>query len=173
MPPFCFCGRGVKLWKHPNGTYYVLFGQRLRQRISTHTKDKNQAQKFWSTMVLSAARSRTHRDIEKCKAPCAPVNLAERNTVGSVAAYWACSPNAVRRLIKDGTLSCLRLGKVIRITRDQVVDCEERCTETAMGVHEWYGALAARTTAPARTPGELMRKIVTQSKLPPFKPPSF
>lgn len=33
-----------KLWQHPNGTFYVLHGPRLRKRTSTHAKDRREAE---------------------------------------------------------------------------------------------------------------------------------
>ncbi len=52
----------------------------------------------------------------------------ERMTVRQVAALWGCDPKTVHRRIADGTLECLRIGRMIRVTKDQVLECEARCT---------------------------------------------
>ena len=54
--------------------------------------------------------------------------LRDRNTVKQVALYWGCSTDTVYRRIADGTLSCLRIAGMIRITREQVEACETACT---------------------------------------------
>lgn len=37
---------GGRLWKHPNGVWYVLYGRRLKQRISTRSKERGTAEEF-------------------------------------------------------------------------------------------------------------------------------
>lgn len=37
---------GGHLWLHPNGVYYVLYGPRLKQRVSARTTDRETAQRF-------------------------------------------------------------------------------------------------------------------------------
>jgi excisionase family DNA binding protein len=46
--------------------------------------------------------------------------LRDRNTVKQVAAYWGCSTKTVYRMIKSGELECLRLGGLLRVSREQV-----------------------------------------------------
>jgi hypothetical protein len=36
-------GKKPMLWHHPNGYWYILFGPRLRRRVSTQTKDADRA----------------------------------------------------------------------------------------------------------------------------------
>jgi integrase len=43
----------VQLWKHPNGTWYVRFGKRLKQRVSSRTKDRKEAEVFFSQFVAA------------------------------------------------------------------------------------------------------------------------
>lgn len=45
----------MQLWKHPNGVWYVLHGERLRNRVSTRTKDRPAADVFLTQ--FSAAMS--------------------------------------------------------------------------------------------------------------------
>ena len=47
-------------------------------------------------------------------------DLQDRNTIAQVAAFWDCSVRTVKRRIKSGELGCLRMGRVVRITRSQV-----------------------------------------------------
>ena len=48
------------------------------------------------------------------------MSLRDRNTVRMVAAHWECCANTVYRRIADGSLDCLRLGGLLRVSRDQV-----------------------------------------------------
>jgi len=41
----------LQLWKHPNGTYYVLYGPRLKKQLSTRTKDRGEADRFLSQFI--------------------------------------------------------------------------------------------------------------------------
>jgi integrase len=41
----------VHLWKHPNGTWYVRYGARLRKRISTKTTDRGAAETFLARFI--------------------------------------------------------------------------------------------------------------------------
>jgi len=43
-----------QLWQHPNGTYYVLYGPRLRRRISTRSKDRGRAETYLSQFIAGA-----------------------------------------------------------------------------------------------------------------------
>lgn len=54
-------------------------------------------------------------------------DLRDMNTVGMVAEHWGCSPRTVQRRIADGALRCLRIGGLVRITRQQVVEYEAAC----------------------------------------------
>lgn len=40
-----------KLWQHPNGRWYVLYGPRLRRQISAQTKDRGEAEKFLARFI--------------------------------------------------------------------------------------------------------------------------
>jgi excisionase family DNA binding protein len=63
-------------------------------------------------------------------------------TVRMVADHWNCSTETVYRRIADGTLSCLRIAGLIRVTREHVEECEKRCTadEPARNAERWNGA---------------------------------
>lgn len=68
------------------------------------------------------------------------VMLRDRNTVAMVAAHWECSPKTVRRRIAEGSLPCLRIGGIIRITREQV-EAYERGVDTVEAIkHETENA---------------------------------
>ena len=41
-------------------------------------------------------------------------------TAASLAERWGCSVNHIRDLIRDGKLQCFRVGRLIRIRRDEV-----------------------------------------------------
>ncbi len=41
----------MHLWKHENGIWYVLYGERSRRRISTKTTDRRSAEKFLSRFI--------------------------------------------------------------------------------------------------------------------------
>lgn len=56
------------------------------------------------------------------------MTLRDMNTVGMVAKHWECSTRTVQNRINEGSLSCLRLGGLIRLTRQQVEDYEKACT---------------------------------------------
>jgi integrase len=45
----------MQLWKHPNGTYYVLYGPRLKRQLSTRTRDKRAADAFLANFIAGAA----------------------------------------------------------------------------------------------------------------------
>lgn len=57
--------------------------------------------------------------------------LRDRSTIKMVAEHWRCSGSHVRNMIDSGTLGALRLGKMIRITREQVAACEGACDTKA------------------------------------------
>lgn len=40
-----------KLWRHTNGTFYVLYGVRLKKRVSTRSRDRRQAETFLSQFI--------------------------------------------------------------------------------------------------------------------------
>lgn len=44
----------MQLWRHPNGNWYVLHGQRLKKRISAGTKDRRQAEIFLSQFIAGS-----------------------------------------------------------------------------------------------------------------------
>lgn len=99
-----------RLWVSPNGYWHVLYGPRLTRRISARTKNQYEAEKFLADIM----------DMEKVGV------LRERNTIKMVAEYWGCSTDHVRGLIKSGELTHLNLGGVIRITAEQVEECERQ-----------------------------------------------
>jgi integrase len=43
----------MQLWQHPNGTFYILHGTRLRSRLSTRTKDRREAEIFLSRFIAA------------------------------------------------------------------------------------------------------------------------
>src|SRR6185369_9681891 len=44
----------MQLWKHPNGTYYVLYGPRLKKRSSSRTKDRREAEIYLSQFIAGS-----------------------------------------------------------------------------------------------------------------------
>lgn len=54
--------------------------------------------------------------------------LPDRNTVQQVAEFWGCSVETVKRRIKSGALGCVRTGRILRITREQVLEFENAHT---------------------------------------------
>lgn len=44
----------MQLWKHPNGTFYVLHGPRLKKRISARTKDRREAEIYLSQFIAGS-----------------------------------------------------------------------------------------------------------------------
>src|SRR6185437_4844017 len=44
-----------QLWQHPNGNYYVLYGPRLKRRISARTADRGRAETFLAQFIAGAA----------------------------------------------------------------------------------------------------------------------
>lgn len=66
--------------------------------------------------------------------------LNDRNTIAMVAEHWGCSDDHVRRLINRGALACLRLGGIVRLTREQVEEYEKRCNSGVSAVAECMSA---------------------------------
>lgn len=64
-------------------------------------------------------------------------SLRERNTVTDVAHFWHVSRRTVYQLINNGRLSCVRVGGVIRIRRQDV---------EAYEAGEWHGRDEPLTT---------------------------
>jgi excisionase family DNA binding protein len=54
--------------------------------------------------------------------------LRDRNTVRMVAVHWECSVRTVYNRLADGPLLCLRLGGIVRISREQVEAYEAAST---------------------------------------------
>mgnify|MGYP000104767796 FL=1 len=46
-----------------------------------------------------------------------------------VAARWSCSPGKVRAMLRTGELTCLRLGKMVRIPIAALHAFEARCQQ--------------------------------------------
>src|SRR6185437_6751785 len=44
-----------RLWKHRNGRWYILFGPRLKQQLSTGTKDRAEAERELAAFRLGRA----------------------------------------------------------------------------------------------------------------------
>lgn len=79
----------MHLWKHENGIWYVLYGERSRRRISTKTTDRRSAEKFLGRFIAV-------QDI--------PIG---RSTVGAILAAYAAdkvptvrSPEAITYAVK-------------------------------------------------------------------------
>lgn len=70
------------------------------------------------------------------------MTLRDMNTVSMVAEHWSCSPRTVRNRIAEGALPCLRLGGVVRITRQQVEGFELACTSGNTKMESGTSALA-------------------------------
>ena len=47
--------------------------------------------------------------------------------VSSLAERWSCSPGKIRKMIHDGELPALRLGKMLRIPTSAVLEIEAGC----------------------------------------------
>lgn len=47
----------MQLWKHPNGTYYVLYGPRLKRQLSTRTRDRREAERFLAQQIAGQAEA--------------------------------------------------------------------------------------------------------------------
>lgn len=43
----------MQLWKHPNGVWYILHGERLRRQVSTHTKDRRSAEQVLARFIAT------------------------------------------------------------------------------------------------------------------------
>lgn len=43
----------MQLWKHPNGVWYILHGERLRRQISTRTKDRRSAEQALARAIAT------------------------------------------------------------------------------------------------------------------------
>jgi hypothetical protein len=80
--------------------------------------------------------------------------LRDRNTVRMVAEHWGCSPDTVYRRLGDGTLACLRIAGMIRVTREQVEACEVAATVPGAQL-----SAAALRRARQPDPFELGRRI--------------
>lgn len=89
------------------------------------------------------------------------MTLADRNTVKMVATYWGCSSETVYRRINDGTLPCLRIAGMIRITREQVEACEAQCTSFGNTPTE---TITSSTAPASRDAFQLGRKIAGELK---------
>jgi excisionase family DNA binding protein len=74
------------------------------------------------------------------------MTLRDRNSVKMVAEHWGCSTRTVNRMIKRGTLSALRLGGLVRITREQVEACETAAHTKAKLDQERQRVAAFRAT---------------------------
>jgi len=83
--------------------------------------------------------------------------LRDRNTVAMVANHWGCSAATVHRLIKNGTLACLYLGGVIRITREQVEACEAKCDTSQQAAQQAAALRQIREDTPSSHPTKLGR----------------
>lgn len=44
-----------QLWQHPNGVYYVLYGPRLKKRLSTRTRDRGAAEAALAQFIAGSA----------------------------------------------------------------------------------------------------------------------
>lgn len=44
-----------QLWQHPNGTYYILYGPRLKRRVSTRQRDRRKAEAFLAQFIAGSA----------------------------------------------------------------------------------------------------------------------
>src|SRR5215467_6139769 len=60
-----------------------------------------------------------------------PQMLLDRNTVQQVAEHWGCSTDTVFRRIRNGSLPCIRDGRVVRIRREDVLTYEvSKCSNS-------------------------------------------
>jgi integrase len=44
-----------QLWQHPNGVWYVLYGPRLKKRVSARTRDRGKAEAFLAQFIAGSA----------------------------------------------------------------------------------------------------------------------
>ncbi len=77
----------------------------------------------------------------------AVVSLGRPRTVDEVGTYLKVSKYTVRRRIKDGALQCVRSGRMVRITDEQLAAYLDRGSSTA----------AAPAPKPARNPKYVTR----------------
>lgn len=43
----------MQLWKRPNGVWYIIYGDRLRRQVSTHTKDRRSAEQVLARFIAT------------------------------------------------------------------------------------------------------------------------
>lgn len=46
-----------QLWQHPNGVYYVLYGPRLKRRISTGSRERGEAETYLARYIAGAGEA--------------------------------------------------------------------------------------------------------------------
>lgn len=57
------------------------------------------------------------------------IQLKPRNRVADVAKYWDCSPGKVYKLIKSGQLGCIRMGDLLRVRDQDIMEYEGKCLD--------------------------------------------
>ena len=97
--------------------------------------------------------------------------LADRNTVAMVARHWGCSKSTVQRRIADGSLGCLRLGRIVRISREQVEAYERACACDAKAAERVQAVAKAMRRRDAYELGrQIGWKLRAESAKAPVKP---
>ena len=69
-----------------------------------------------------------------------------RYTVKQVAEMWGVSPHTVYNLIDRRALSCVRIGRAVRLRDEDITEYEERSCRAANDNHHTYGGIAATAT---------------------------
>jgi len=84
----------MRLWKHTNGTFYVLYGPRLKRRVSTRARDRREAEKYLAQFIVGSQE---------------PV-IASAATVGSILGDYATErgPAVRSRKTLDGAAAILK-----------------------------------------------------------------
>ena len=70
-----------QLWQHPNGTYYVLYGPRLKRRVSTRSRERGAAEGFLAQFIAGAEEPRQSRRLSDDKRKNAAGHGIERTCV--------------------------------------------------------------------------------------------
>jgi len=89
--------------------------------------------------------------------------LRERNNVRQVAEYWGVSPDTIRRLVDGGKLDAIRIGSVVRITREHVLAYEAANSTVLQAKKDKAHADAFRTAL--NDPFEQGREIARQARI--------
>lgn len=97
------------------------------------------------------------------------MSLHDRNTIKMVADHWAISPRTVRRLVDKGALPALRIGAVVRLTREAVESYEAQCSSSGSTKTDAGTSSTARGSKSAFQRGKLT-EVQPSASLPNSSP---